>query len=121
MEDKDIWELEFWTNSNGNCPVKETLDQIRNKDPVFYKRILKKISILLRYTVKQLFKTNDLEDLKRGGLLELKIHAGNEFRMLGILRKNNLITVYIAIHAFHKKNRKIKNSDIQIALDRLKK
>lgn len=119
MTDDDLWELEFWENENGNCPIADVLDAIKKKNNIFYRRILKKIEFLKKNSIEQLFKANYLEDLKNG-LWELKIHAGNEFRMLGILRGNNLIIIYTAVHAFHKKSKKIKNKDINLALNRLK-
>lgn len=119
MGNNDLWELEFWESKGGSCPVADILDVIEKKNLVFYRRILKKIEFLKKNSIQQLFKANYLEDLKNG-LWELKIHVGNEFRMLGALSGNNLTIIYIAVHVFHKKSKKIKNKDIKIALNRLK-
>lgn len=117
-EENYQWKIDFWENRNGSCPVSDFLDKIRKKDKVFYRDILKKLDRLQEKPIEFIFKSNYLENIGND-LYELKITVPKkEFRMLGVLKNNLLIPVFASLHAFHKKDNKLRKREIQIALER---
>lgn len=51
------------------------------------------------------------------GVMEIRIHAGNEYRVLYLARRNDVVHV---LHAFIKKTRQTRNADIEIARKRFR-
>jgi phage-related protein len=117
QEDGYLWDLEFWENDTGNRPVQKILKKL---DATIHANIVKKIDKTLRKrSFEELFKTNDLEDLKNG-LWELKITTTIEFRFFVVRGQSGAVIVLNALHGYQKKDQRIRNKEIATALLRLK-
>lgn len=116
MDQEDLWDIQFWENSNGKSPVESFFDK---KAPDLKARVIKKIGKLRKKDINTLCRANDLEKLDNG-LWELKMSIGKELRMLGILLVKDSHNTYLALHAFIKKENKIRKKEIDVALERFK-
>lgn len=92
--------------------VVEIIDSFSEKDERKIKFIIDKIS---KYGIFQLRKSKNCEHMKSCNLEEvkIKIHHG-EFRIICLILQNKCWL----LHAFRKKSNKIKQKDINIALNR---
>lgn len=82
-------------------------------------RIVKRIEIFERKTVSQLFAEKQLEKVRGVSveMYELRIRVTSSVRMLGTLKKNH----YKPFHIFIKKEGRIRQKDLQIATERIKR
>ena len=121
MEETNKWLLEPWENINGKSPVRDFFEKIRNKDKVLSAQIFKRISYLCKKRVSDLQRSKDFEIVKTyTELYEFKVHAKQEFRILGVLKTEDvLIPIFYALHAFIKKDQKIMKKEISTAIIRL--
>jgi len=78
---------------------------------------LKRLKEMEKKTVIQLFKSNELEKVHTGppALYELKLKISPPVRMLGILNGN----IFTPLHIFTKKRKKLSQTDIQTASNRI--
>jgi phage-related protein len=114
------WELEFWESEEGNCPVQEFLEKLKQKDNLSHQRIGKKLAKFQSQSLSELRRAGELEKVD-GELHELRLSVGIEVRFLGkIIDPVNKLSVVCVSHAIKKKNNKLRKQDIETAKSRLK-
>jgi len=122
MEEQLLWELEFWKNKVGNCPVEEVMRDIRRSNPRLYEDIYDKIVRFSRdWPIRDFLRSTHVKYIQ-DKLMEYRITAvGQEFRMLGIVRYPlNDVPRLLCFHAFLKKSGKMPKRELKLALERLK-
>lgn len=119
MEEEYLWMLELWPPEDS--PAQKAMRDIKKKDPILHEFITHRIRRLMKLEIGQLLKSKDLKGLKNG-LWELVISTRKgEFRMLGKLEHpNRFQPQFKCFHCFRKKEQKLRNGRIKIALERLK-
>ena len=107
--------------SNGFCPVAEFFDELKSKKKVEYERVIKKLERLQRcYSLETLKQNQFLGKVINEDFWELRISAGIEVRLLGVIKNNTKLEIFKAVHGFHKKDQRIKKRHIDLARERLK-
>lgn len=119
-EIKPQWELELWENENGFCPVQEFLDDLEKRKSTEYERMIKKLNQFKKYPLAVLKQTQNLGKVKNEEFWELRISINIEIRLLGVLDENEKLKIFHVVHGFHKKDQKIRKSDLEITRERIK-
>ena len=113
------WEIEYWKDGDGRCPVCEFMHDLYNNDSVGHALVREKIKRFQTWEISQVM-VGDLEDIGNR-TWEFKINvARRKVRMLGRLYRDEGPPRFLAVHAFLKKRRRLTNKDIKIAINRLK-
>lgn len=121
MQDSALqWDLELWGNDNGSCPVAEFFDELRLKKKVEYERMFKRLKLFQESTLTTLRQTQHISKVVNEDFWEVRLRVGIEIRLLGKIIEKQGRDVFIAVHGFHKKDQKIRKSDIEIARERLR-
>ncbi len=112
------WNLQLWQNINGKSPTEDFLEYLRSRDKVLFSQVLKRIDFLQQKRIVDLMYSKDFEILKSyNELYEFKIHSKQEVRMLGVLDIEK--STFHALHAFIKKDQKIRQKEIDTTIIRL--
>ena len=122
MKEQLLWELEFWENKVGNCPVEDVMRDIRHSDPRLYEDIYDKIGRFSCVWPMQDFLRSAHVKYLKDKLIEYRITAaGQEFLMLGIvLYPLGDVPRFLCFHAFLKKSEKMPKRELRLALERLR-
>jgi hypothetical protein len=122
MEDSGrLWELELWENESGTCPAGDFFEELKRRKRFEYERVKKLLSRFQKYSFPHLRRTHDIGKVVNEEMWEVRLSVGVEIRLLGIVKEDRTPPEFIAVHAFHKKDQKIRKSDIEKARDRIKK
>lgn len=122
MGKKHLWELDFWEDAKGNCPAADVMRYLKTSDSELFEFVCEKIRRFSEdWEINFFLKSKYIKGLKNG-LWEYKITANkNEIRMLGIIEDSaNPPPKFLCFHCFHKKSKKTRQNDIDIALKRFK-
>lgn len=114
------WQLELWKNENGFCPVEDFLNDLKSRKNPEYIRLIKKLNRFRKYSLSELKKAQYLGKVINEDLWELRISINIEIRFLGIIKESQDLFIFYMVHGFHKKDQKIRKSDIEIARERIK-
>lgn len=123
MADSELWNINLWTDCNNVCKLdRDLLKELKRKDK---KAFLSLFEQMTQYTAQPIDALKRLGDLERvsteKGMWELKFHLSkNEIRFLGCIVLEKGKEVYYALHAFKKKEQKIKRKNIETAKERIK-
>ncbi len=121
MQDSEQkWQLELWENENGFCPVGDFFNELETKKNFEYNRMIKKLNWFRTHSLSILEKRGDLSKVKNEYCWELRFSVGIEIRFLGIIKEDKALQIFLVTHGFHKKDQKIRKSDIEIARKRIK-
>ncbi len=113
------WELELWVNENGSCPVAEFFDELSRRKNVECERVKKLLNRFQTHSLLHLRQSQDIGRVINEEFWEIRFSVGIEVRLLGVIREENNKSKFIAVHGFHKKDQKIRKSDIDKACDRI--
>ncbi len=114
------WELEFWESEAGNCPAREFLDKLKQKDSLSHQRVGKKLVRFQSQSLSDLRKAGELEKVD-GELYELRLSVGIEIRFLvKVADVINKLSIVCVSHVIKKKSNKLRKQDIDLAKSRLK-
>lgn len=108
--------MEFWEHEKGKSWALDEYDDLPDGVSVF---VMKRLRVLRKRTFEQLRKTNDLKKIQGPSYLEITIPK-NEIRIFGVIKNTNNPPVFMALYVFHKKGQKIKQRDIELAIQRFK-
>jgi|GEM_PF-3468335 len=114
------WELELWVNENGFCPVADFFDELNIRKGVEYERMTKQLIRFQTQPFTRLKQTQDIGKVKNEEFWEMRFNVRIEIRLLGIIKENHGHEVFVAVHGFHKKDQKLRQSDIEKARNRIK-
>lgn len=105
-------DIEYFRTSNGRSPVERFINKQQDKVKLV---IIDSIANLEKYGMSYLLRSKDLEKVKHYSLFELKSRYGNnQFRILG----DELFAKFWMFHIFAKKDQKLKQSEIDVAIRR---
>ena len=105
------WKVYFFQTARGECPVKEFIKKL---DEATYAKILHSMVLLQNFGP---FLKPPYTKKLQNKLYELRISGRITVRVFYTLHNNE----YYLLHAFKKKRQKTPPSEIEVALDRLKK
>ena len=105
--------VEFYVTTNGQCPVQEFLDDIKQSDPHDHAAVLRGLAKLRN----RQYHREPLSKALRNGLFELR-HVGKlNTRVLWFFVKGRRI---IAVHGIRNKGQAIPSRDLDTAQDRMR-
>src|ERR1035437_9997054 len=104
--------VEFYETVNGNCPVRDFLDELKVSDPDDFASVLAGLAKLRN----RQYHREPLSKLLEGGLLELR-HVGKlNTRVLWFFMKGRRI---VAVHGIRNKGQAIPARDLDTARERM--
>ena|SRR3989344_7575322 len=118
---KTHWQLDFWKNDNGFCPVEDFLNDLRKSKKVEYIRVLKKLDRFRSWPPEVLRQKKYLEKVKNEEFWELRVSVGIEVRFFGKFTNSSEFVVFSVIHGIHKKDERIRKQDLDLIRQRLNK
>lgn len=112
------WNISFGKTENNK--IIKLMNKLALKEKGFHSFIVRKMEFLQSKYIDELRK-DEFETVKsHKNLYELKIYSKKQFRILGYLDKDAIpIPIFYGLHAFIKKDQKIKQKEIETAIIRL--
>lgn len=117
QEDGYLWDLEFWEHEPGRSWAADEYGGLPREILAMVAR--RQRNVLQKRTFEQLRKSGDLKNVQKLPYLEITIPK-NEIRIFGVIENTNNPPIFMALYVFHKKEQKIKQRDIELALQRFK-
>lgn len=108
------FDVSYYTDANGNEPVKDFLGEVFNKNQSFFEQCISAIERIKH----RVYHKEPFSRALGNGLFEIRIRSKNDIaRIIYVFAKGRQI---ILLHGFIKKTEKIPAKELGIAIQRLK-
>jgi len=108
------FDVSFYTDTNGNKPVKDFLTEVFNKNQLFFEQCISAIEKIKH----RVYHKEPFSKALGDGLFEIRIRSKNDIaRIIYVFTKGKQI---ILLHGFIKKTKKTPAKELDIAVQRLK-